>query len=150
MYKDLKVLFGKEKPSVRKFNLKLRTLPPEEQARYYKAACDTAFTEWDRLPQSYRTFLRDLLLHDKQRTADYLRRETVLGVLAYPLREPELLRRVFALLEQGYSVVPASGVCPVTVLPLHGDRRLPERQTALGAADYRRPVRTVGQDTAGQ
>ena len=101
MYKDLKVLFGKEKPSVRKFNLKLRTLPPEEQARYYKAACDTAFTEWDRLPQSYRTFLRDLLLHDKQRTADYLRRETVLGVLAYPLREPELLRRVFALLEQG-------------------------------------------------
>ena len=42
-----------------------------------------------------------------------------------------------SLLEQGYSVVLASGVCPVTALPLHGDRRLPERQTALGAADYR-------------
>ena len=150
MYKELKMLFGGKKPSVRKFNLALRALSLEEQNRYYKVAYDAAFTEWDTLSQSYRTFLRDLLLHDKQRTADYLRRETVLGVLAYPLREPELLRRVFALLEQGYSVVPASGVCPVTALPLHGDRRLPERQTALGAADYRRPVRTVGQDAVGQ
>ena len=121
MYKELKALFGGKKPSVRKFNLALRALSLEEQNRYYKAAYDTAFTKWDTLSQSYRTFLRDLLLHDKQRTADYLRRHTVLGVLGYPLREP-----------------------------VHGDRRLPERQTALGAADYRRPVRTVGQDAVGQ
>ena len=101
MYKELKALFGGKKPSVRKFNLALRALSLEEQNRYYKAAYDTAFTKWDTLPQSYRTFLRDLLLHDKQRTVDYLRRHTVLGVLGYPLREPELLRRLLALLEQG-------------------------------------------------
>ena len=101
MNKELKALFGGKKPSVRKFNLALRALSPEEQNRYYKAAYDAAFTEWDTLPQSYQTFLRDLLMHDKQRTADYLCRHTVLGVLGYPLREPELLRRVLALLEQG-------------------------------------------------
>ena len=101
MYKELKALFGGRKPSVRKFNLALQTVPSEEQSRYYKAAYDAAFTEWDTLPQSYQTFLRDLLMHDKQRTADYLRRHTVLGVLGYPLREPELLRRLLALLEQG-------------------------------------------------
>ena len=101
MYKELKALFGGKKPSVRKFNLALRALSLEEQNRYYKADYDTAFTKWDTLPQSYRTFLRDLLLHDKQRTVDYLRRHTVLGVLGYPLREPELLRRLLTLLEQG-------------------------------------------------
>ena len=42
-----------------------------------------------------------ICMHDKQRTADYLRRHTVLGALAYPLREPELVRRLLALLEQG-------------------------------------------------
>ena len=103
MYQDLKKLFGGKKPSVRKFNLALQALPSEEQSRYHKAAYDAAFSEWGTLPRSYQTFLRDLLLHDKQRTADYLRRKTVLGVLAYPLREPELLRRVLALLEQGAS-----------------------------------------------
>ena len=101
MYQDLKKLFGGKKPSVRQFNLALQALPSEEQSHYYKAACDAAFTEWDTLPQSYQTFLRDLLMHDKPRTADYLRRHTVLGVLGYPLREPELLRRLLALLEQG-------------------------------------------------
>ena len=30
-----------------------------------------------------------------------MRRHTVLGMLGYPLREPELLRRLLALLEQG-------------------------------------------------
>ena len=99
MNKELKALFGGKKPSVRKFNLALCALSLEEQNRYYKVAYDAAFTEWDTLSQSYRTFLRDLLLHDKQRTADYLRRHTVLGVLGYPLREPELLRRLLALLE---------------------------------------------------
>ena len=103
MYHELKKLFGGKKPSVRKFNLALRALSLEEQNRYYKAAYDAAFTEWDTLPRSYQTFLRDLLMHDKQRTADYLRRHTVLGVLGYPLREPELLRRLLALLEQGTS-----------------------------------------------
>ena len=82
MYKELKALFGGRKPSVRKFTLALQTVPSEEQSRYYKAAYDAAFTEWDT-------------------TADYLRRHTVLGVLGYPLREPELLRRLLALLEQG-------------------------------------------------
>ena len=101
MYKELKALFGGRKPSVRKFNLALQTVPSEEQSHYYKAACDAAFTERGTLPRSYQTFLRDLLLHDKQRTADYLRRHTVLGTFAYPLREPELLRRLLALLEQG-------------------------------------------------
>ena len=146
MYKELKALFGGRKPSVRKFTLALQTVPSEEQSRYYKAAYDAAFTEWDTLPQSYQTFLRDLLMHDKQRTADYLRRHTVLGVLGYPLREPELLRRLLALLEQGTA---SYRHLAFVLLPLHGDRRLPERQTALGAADYRRPVRTVGQDAVG-
>ena len=68
MYKELKALFGGRKPSVRKFTLALQTVPSEEQSRYYKAAYDAAFTEWDTLPQSYQTFLRDLLMHDKQRT----------------------------------------------------------------------------------
>ena len=101
MYHELKKLFGGKKPSVRKFNLALRALSLEEQNRYYKVAYDAAFTEWDTLSQSYRTFLRDLLLHDKQRTADYLHQHTVLGVFGYPLREPKLLRRLLALLEQG-------------------------------------------------
>ncbi len=99
MYQDLKELFGKEIPSVKKFNLKLSTLPTEKHPFYYKAAYDAAFTEWDTLAKSYRTFLTNLLLHDKQRTVDYLRRHTVFGSLVYILREPVLLRRLLSLSE---------------------------------------------------
>ena len=108
MYQDLKELFGKEIPSVKKFNLKLSTLPVEMHPFYYKAAYDTAFTEWDTLTKSYRTFLTNLLLHDKQRTADYLRRHTVFGSLVYILREPVLLRRLLSLSEgKGNGGVPS-------------------------------------------
>ena len=43
MYKELKMLFGGKKPSVRKFNLALRALSLEEQNRYYKVVYDAAF-----------------------------------------------------------------------------------------------------------
>ena len=108
MYQELKELFGKEVPSVRKFNLKLSTLPAERHAYYYKAAYDAAFTEWDTLVISYRLFLTRLLMHDKQRTADYLRRHTAFGSLVYNLREPVLLRRLLSLLEgKGNGGVPS-------------------------------------------
>lgn len=99
MYEDLKALFGGEVPSVRKFTRKLSELTASMQAFYYKAAYNTAFTEWDSVNKSYRAFLSNLLLHDKQQTVDYLRKHTVLGTFVYVLREPEVLRRLMATLE---------------------------------------------------
>lgn len=99
MYEDLKALFEGKVPSVRKFVRKLSELPDPMQSFYYKAAYDTAFTEWDSVNKSYRTFLSNLLLHDKQRTLDYLRKHTVLGTLVYVLQEPEVLRRLIATFE---------------------------------------------------
>ena len=120
MYHELKELFGKEKPSVRRFNRKLSALPAERQVHYLKSAYDTALTEWEHLPQTYRTFLTNFLLHDKQRTLDHLRRHTVIGTLSYPLQELALLRRLFSLLEEG-AVVPPPGICPAHGLPLRGN-----------------------------
>lgn len=99
MYSELKALFGKEKPSVRKFNTKLSKLSAEEQAFYRMAAYKAAFCEWGKLSGMYRTFIHDLFTRDWQQTLVFLRDETVLGTLTYPLREPDLLQRFVGLVE---------------------------------------------------
>lgn len=99
MYSDLKALFGKEKPSVRKFIAKLSELSAEEQAFYREAVRVVAFCEWGELNGMYRTFIHDLFTRDWQQTLEFLQNETVLGSLAYPLREPDLLQRFIGLVE---------------------------------------------------
>lgn len=99
MYSDLKALFGKEKPSVRKFIAKMNGLPMEEQVFYRKAVCKAAFCEWGELNGMYRVFIHDLFTRDWQQTLVFLREETVMGTLAYPLREADLLQRFVGLVE---------------------------------------------------
>lgn len=90
---------GSGHPSVRKFRLKLSKLSPEEQERYYKMAYDAAFCEWEEMDDRDHLFLFCLFRKDWERTIAYLRKKTVLGMLAYPLREPLLFRKLIRLLE---------------------------------------------------
>lgn len=99
MYTKLKELFGTKTPSVRMFKSLLGNLPESEQLIYKKAAVDTAFCDWENTPERYRLFLGDLFQHHWQKTLDYLLTKTVLGLLGYDLQQPELLRKVFSLLE---------------------------------------------------
>ena len=99
MYRELKALFGKEKPSVRKFNAKMSELSAEERAYYRKVVCEVAFCEWRELNGVYRTFIHDFFAHDWQYTLEFLRDETVLETLTYSLREPDLLQRFVGLVE---------------------------------------------------
>ena len=99
MYTKLKELFGTKTPSVRMFKSLLGNLPESEQLIYKKAAVDTAFCDWENTPERYRLFLGDLFQHHWQKTLDYLLNKTVFGLLGYDLQQPELLRKVFSLLE---------------------------------------------------
>lgn len=92
MYNDMKILFGKEVPSVRKFKGKLSYLSPEEQAFYYKAAYEAAFCDWEEMSKSYRSFLTHLFKHCWQKTLDFLHKQTVLGTLVYELQDSGLLQ----------------------------------------------------------
>ena len=99
MYKDLKMLFGDETPSVRLFKAKLCKLSEEEQTFYHKAALEAAFFDWESLPPRYRDFITRLFSHQKQKTLDYLLRSTVMGSLRFDPIDPELLQQVFSLVE---------------------------------------------------
>ncbi|WP_046149217.1 hypothetical protein [Parabacteroides sp. HGS0025] len=98
MYKIIKELLG-EKPSGRKFRKKTERMAPEERAFYVKAVYDAAFCDWVEMTDEYRTFVLIFVCSDWARSADYLRTHTVLGKLAFPLREPLMLRRLLTLLE---------------------------------------------------
>lgn len=99
MYTDIKILFGKEVPSVRKFKALLAELSSEEQAFYYKAAFEAAFCDWGKMNGSYRSFLTHLFTRDWQATLNFLHRQTVMGTLVYDLQEPAMLQRLIASLE---------------------------------------------------
>lgn len=99
MYNKLKELFGTAVPSVRMFKSLLKNLPESEQEVYKKAAVSAAFCDWAVLPQYYRDFLTRLFFHDKQKTLDYLLKETVLGSLRYKLHEPKLMQKLFTYVE---------------------------------------------------
>lgn len=99
MYTKLKELFGRKTPSVKMFKSLLDNLPEPEQELYKKAAVDTAFCDWENTPPRYRLFLTDLFQHHWQKSLDFLLYKTVIGSLGYELQQPELLRKVFSLLE---------------------------------------------------
>ena len=81
------------------FKSLLENLPEPEQELYKKAAVDTAFCDWENTPPRYRLFLTDLFQHHWQKSLDFLLYKTVIGSLGYELQQPELLRKVFSLLE---------------------------------------------------
>ena len=99
MYEELKALFGKETPSVRKFQKILNELPPVRRLHYLQLAYKAAFCEWDVMNVRYRLFLTHLFTRDWQRTLNFLLESTVLGTLQFDLQEPEIIQRFIGQLE---------------------------------------------------
>lgn len=99
MYDTLKVLFGRKKPSVRKFETLLSDLPPVRRLYFRQLAYKVALCEWDYLTVDYQTFLTDFLTRDWQRSVDYLLEHTVLGELRFELQEPDIIQRFIGLME---------------------------------------------------
>ena len=89
MYEELRALFGKEKPSVSKFETILSELPPVRRLYYHRLAYKVALCEWEYLTVRYQLFLTHFFTRDWQRTLDYLLENTVLGTLQFELQEPE-------------------------------------------------------------
>lgn len=98
MYKIIKELLG-EKPSGRKFRKKTEQMAPEERAFYVKAVYDAAFCDWMEMTDEYRDFVLIFVCSDWGGSVRYLQTHTVLGKLAFPLREPLMLRRLLTLTE---------------------------------------------------
>ena len=99
MYDTLKVLSGRKKPSVRKFETLLSDLPPVRRLYFRQLAYKVALCEWDYLTVDYQTFLTDFLTRDWQRSVDYLLEHTVLGELRFELQEPDIIQRFIGLME---------------------------------------------------
>ena len=72
MYEELKALFGKETPSVNKFDALLSELPPVRRLYYLRLAYKAAFSEWDIMTVRYQVFLTRLFTRDWQRTLNFL------------------------------------------------------------------------------
>ncbi len=53
MYEELKSLFGKAIPSVRRFDKLLEKFSPEQQSYYHQLAYKAAFCEWERMNLRY-------------------------------------------------------------------------------------------------
>lgn len=99
MYDELKALFGKEAPSVSKFQTILSDLPPVRRLYYLRLAYKAAFCEWDVMTVRYQIFLTRLFTRDWQRTLDFLLEYTVLGTLRTELREAEIIQRFIGQME---------------------------------------------------
>lgn len=99
MYRDIKELFGKEEPSVKKFKQKLSKISAEDRVFYLKAAREAAFCNWEEMPVHYQQFLVRLFKHDWQKTIGWLRGKTVIGSLVFPLKKPLLVRKLLSLVE---------------------------------------------------
>jgi hypothetical protein len=94
---ELKNLLGNA-PSVKRFNELLAGLPPREQERLYHHAYRVSMQQWSSLPKKYQVFFFDLVKHDWQRFLDYLRHETILGALIYPVEDADMLIRLLHLM----------------------------------------------------
>lgn len=99
MYEELRALFGKEDPSVSKFETILSDLPPVRRLYYHRLAYQAALCEWDVMTVRYQVFLTRFFTRCWQRTLDYLREDTVLGTLQFDLQEPEIILRFIAQME---------------------------------------------------
>ena len=86
MYEELRALFGKENPSVNKFETILSDLPPVRRFYYYRLAYKVALCEWEYLTVRYQIFLTRLFTRNWQRTLDHLLENTVLGTLQFDRR----------------------------------------------------------------
>lgn len=99
MYDILKELFGKQKPSVKKFEVILSELPPVRRLYYRWLAYKVALCEWDYLTVDYKIFLTNFITHDRQRSLDFLLEHTVLGMLRFDLQEADIIQRFIGLME---------------------------------------------------
>lgn len=100
MYEELKALFGKETPSVNRFDALLSELPPVRRLYYLRLAYKAAFGEWDIMTVRYQVFLTRLFTRDRQRTLNFLLEYTVLGTLRFDLQQPDIILRFIAQMEK--------------------------------------------------
>lgn len=99
MYEELRALFGKEKPSVSKFETILSELPPVRRFYYHRLAYKVALCEWEYLTTRYQLFLTRYFTRDWQRTLDHLLENTVFGTLQFDLQDPDIILRFFGQME---------------------------------------------------
>lgn len=99
MYEELRALFGKENPSVNKFETILSDLPPVRRFYYHRLAYKVALCEWEYLTVRYQIFLTRLFTRNWQRTLDHLLENTVLGTLQFDLQAPEIILRFIGQME---------------------------------------------------
>ena len=99
MYEELRALFGKENPSVNKFETILSDLPPVRRFYYYRLAYKVALCEWEYLTVRYQIFLTRLFTRNWQRTLDHLLENTVLGTLQFDLQASDIILRFIGQME---------------------------------------------------
>ena len=98
---EIQKLIGKgQRPSVRKFEKALSSLAPIEQEYYYYRAYHACLFDWQTLPGWHRTFLINLVQHNRQPFQDYLIKHSILGTLRYTLQDPAMVIKMFHLLEK--------------------------------------------------
>lgn len=92
-------LFADQIPSVKRFNELLAPLLEEERASYLRFSYEQALFNWDEQNLRHQTFLKRLVVHDRQSFLDYLMKHTIMGSLRYELQDPGMLQKLLNVLE---------------------------------------------------
>lgn len=99
MYEELRALFGKEAPSVSKFETILSELPPVRRFYYRRLAYKVGLYEWEYLTVRYQIFLTHFFTRNWQRTLDHLLENTVLGTLQFNIQNPDIILHLIGQME---------------------------------------------------
>lgn len=98
-YEHLREKLG-HKPTVKKFDVFLATLGPDERESWKMDVCGLGYGYYYRkMPGAYRKFIRKYMEHDRECERRYIRKYTVRGDLLYSPFRPELLLELVKLVE---------------------------------------------------
>jgi hypothetical protein len=93
--KRLQSALGTKEPTITSFRNALRTLPEEEIEAMKRDIFALAFLYWPELAKYQQGYVETILGHEPEMLLTYLIKDTVLGALRYPVKEPESFCKFF-------------------------------------------------------
>ena len=95
IFKRLQVALGTKEPTITSFRNALRTLPEKERESMKRDIFALAFLYWPELAKYQQGYVETILGHEPEMLLTYLIKDTVLGALRYPVKEPESFCKFF-------------------------------------------------------
>lgn len=104
VFKRVQTVLGTKHPTTALYENVLNQLPANEQLRLKNDIFLLAFGYWNQLPEYFHQFLINYFTHDRESLLDFVLENTLLGALRYKLSHPQLVIKVFHILERNKKV----------------------------------------------